>query len=73
MEEKNELNFWIVWNPDSPRTPRYRHFSEEDADSEAFRLAIENPGQTFYVLAAVGGRLLAAPMPQQITFAQPPR
>lgn len=46
-----EPGFWIVWNPGGSN-PRFRHPTYENAATEARRLALQNPGQGFYVLAA---------------------
>lgn len=45
--------FWLVWNPQG-RSPVYRHGSLKSAQAEAARLARNNPGEEFYVLATVG-------------------
>lgn len=52
--------FWIIWNP-MGGPPAHRHYSQESATREAERLAAENPGATFIVLASVCGRR-AGPM-----------
>lgn len=44
--------FYIVWNPDGPHAPRKKHCSASIAEGEAERLALENPGQTFFVMQA---------------------
>jgi len=44
--------FWLVWNP-LGRIPQFRHQTQKLAEEEARRLANENPGSTFYVLAPV--------------------
>lgn len=46
--------FWIVWCPTGPHAPRVRHRTFDAATAEAKRLANENPGAEFYVLAAEG-------------------
>lgn len=45
--------FHIVWNPKGPHAPRERHFSQGDAEKEARRLALDHPGQDFFVMMAV--------------------
>ena len=45
--------FFLVWNPSTGRT-QYKHGSLGQARSEAERLARENPGQVFHVLANMG-------------------
>jgi glutathione S-transferase len=54
----NELRhapFWLVWNPNG-RSPTFRHPSEQNAVTEAERLARLNPGETFIVLESVSAR-----------------
>lgn len=46
--------FCIVWNPAGHRPPSFRHPTPESAIAEAGRLAEANPGETFFVLSAVG-------------------
>lgn len=46
--------FWMVFNPVG-RSPTYMHPTRDAADTEAQRLARENPGHQFIVLKAVGG------------------
>ncbi len=49
-----EPRFWMVWNSQG-RQPTRRHFRRDASDREAERLASSNPGQSFFVLKAVGG------------------
>lgn len=42
--------FWLVWNEDG-RMPMVKHPSQDEAQQEAARLAGENPGKSFHVLA----------------------
>lgn len=44
--------FWLVWSEDG-RTPMCKHRSREDAETEAARLAAENPGRPFHVLTVM--------------------
>lgn len=44
--------FWVVWNPEG-NVPFVRHQSRDIAQGEAERLARNNPGQSFYVLASL--------------------
>lgn len=44
--------FYIIWNPNGPHAPRERHSSQSRAETEAQRLALEYPGQNFYVMMA---------------------
>lgn len=41
--------FWLVWN-ESGYPPMFKHPSQEAANTEAARLASENPGTQFHVL-----------------------
>lgn len=50
---QNENIFYVVWNPNGG-PPRVRHQCEEAAKQEALRLAEQNPGHEFIVLASVG-------------------
>lgn len=43
--------FYVVWNP-AHGLPRVRHHSSADAEREAKRMAMLNPGQEFFVLLA---------------------
>lgn len=49
---EDHVPFWLVWNPDG-NMPRHRHASFMDAETEAKRLARNNPGQEFFVLRPV--------------------
>lgn len=42
--------FWLVWN-EYGRSPTFKHPYKEDAEGEAARLALANPGSEFHVLA----------------------
>ncbi len=44
--------FWMVWSPIG-RAPTFRHLTKKSAQDEATRLANQNPGNPFIVLAAV--------------------
>lgn len=44
--------FWLVWNEDG-RTPMFKHPDRDAAETEAARLATDNPGRSFYVLVAM--------------------
>lgn len=50
---QDETTFYVVWNPNGG-PPRVRHSCEENAKQEAMRLAEQNPGHEFVVLASVG-------------------
>ncbi len=52
---EHERKLWMVWCPERSQ-PRYRHATERGAIAEAERLANANPGQKFYVLAAIAAR-----------------
>lgn len=43
--------FFIVWNPEG-RNPQFRHESFSAATREAERLAMQSPGQNFFVMQA---------------------
>lgn len=47
--------FWIVYNPNGPHTPRHWHTSMPEALEESKRLARLHPGSQFYVMEAVAG------------------
>ena len=44
--------FWMIWNPGN-QNPVKQHFDEDQARTEAERLARLNPGQKFHLLAAI--------------------
>ena len=44
--------FWLVWCPNGPYPPSYRHSTEASAVKEAERMAKEHPASRFYVLEA---------------------
>ena len=44
--------FYIIWNPDGARPPKFRHDTFVAARREAERLALENPGSQFFVMQA---------------------
>jgi len=47
--------FFLVWNSSKAvSSSNYRHESRKSAEQEAERLASANPGEYFYVLAAIG-------------------
>jgi len=50
--EETMEKFWMVWN-EGNRGPEKKHLNENSARNEAERLARLNPGQKFYVLAAI--------------------
>ena len=49
--------FWMVWCPNKS-APTYRHDVEAAAETEAERLAKLHPGEHFFVLEAVGLRVV---------------
>ena len=49
----NAPQFYVVWSPQG-FAPKFRHGSETSAEEEAKRLARENPGKKFHVLAHIG-------------------
>lgn len=60
--------FFLVWTPSNERTPTYRHPSSDAAEKEADRLAKLNPGQDFYVLAAISKSRVYGLVTTQLTF-----
>lgn len=52
MADKSQTKFWMVWNINGG-VPRYQHWTKQDAEAEAKRLASVSPGKTFAVLACV--------------------
>lgn len=50
MTVDNPQRFWMVQG-DGPA--RYRHYTRASAETEAHRLARENPGRIFFVLETV--------------------
>ena len=49
--------FWMVWRQGSG-APTFRHDSEDAATREAERLATINRGEQFFVLEAIGLRVV---------------
>jgi hypothetical protein len=43
-------SFFLVWNGHKIYTPTFQHSTWDSAKDEAKRLALSNPGVTFYVL-----------------------
>jgi len=48
----NDSGFFVVWNP-RRGAPTFRHETRTSATAEATRLAKNNPGEQFIVLAAI--------------------
>ena len=46
--------FWLVWRSGGS-APTFKHFSKEEAEKEAGRLALKEPGAVFFVVKAVSG------------------
>ena len=44
--------FWLVWQVGG-QNPRHQHYSEQEARTEAQRLAMKHPGKLFCVLRSV--------------------
>ena len=57
--------FWMVWSPQG-RAPTHKHWTKEEAEREARRLACISPGREFYVLKAVGGFQSSEPVVEEI-------
>jgi hypothetical protein len=51
---------YLVWNMDG-RMPTHAHSSYDSAITEAERLAKENPGHVFHVMASVGFAKVESP------------
>lgn len=47
-----EQLFFVIWNP-KKSNPSHRHSNLPSAEAEAMRLARENPGHEFFILAAI--------------------
>jgi len=47
-----DSGFWLVWCPQSTKSPTVKHWQREAAEAEADRLAATNPGKEYFVLAA---------------------
>jgi hypothetical protein len=45
-------SFWLVWSPKGYRPPSFRHPTYSAAETEARRLAEQNPGSAFFVMKA---------------------
>jgi hypothetical protein len=52
MDSKVDAKFWLVWSPDGPTNPKYRHATRKDAEAEAIRLT-KNTRKEFFVLEVV--------------------
>lgn len=44
-----KLKFWVIWN-ERGRAPVHKHYDRQAAESEAARLAQNNPGHEFHIL-----------------------
>jgi hypothetical protein len=51
VNDEQKSRFWMVWTP-AGRPPVFRHTSYGSAEREARRLAGENSGMEFFVLAS---------------------
>ena len=70
----DNLEFWLVWNPEGKLPPQYQHHSAKDAADEAERLACVYPGQSFYVMHAKEMRRTAdAPVEAHTLLKRPER
>lgn len=52
MSQDQMNKFWMVYGLNRS-SPTYKHYSKENAQEEAKRLAQKCPGETFVVLSAV--------------------
>jgi hypothetical protein len=65
MQSNMNAVFWMVMSDVEGRSPpRVRHADYEIAKGEAKRLALRNPGEKFFVLAAVA----VAHTPEPVVF-----
>lgn len=46
------LEFWMTWSPTESKGEKTRYGSMHDAEYAARRLAVEFPGEVFYVMRA---------------------
>ncbi len=65
---REDCDFHMVWTKNG-RVPRFRHNTQVDADKEAERLALLNPGRKFIVLHAT--HKVAAPADQVASTGEP--
>lgn len=70
-EDLERFKFWLVWR-ENGGTPTHRHFTKAEAEREAERLAIANPGQVFFVLKATGGVVANEPKVRRVTLTTDP-
>jgi hypothetical protein len=47
----SDERFWMIWNPQGGR-PTRKHPTRESAQAEATRLAMQSPGDSFYIMRA---------------------
>lgn len=57
--------FWLVFNPFGS-SPKHMHPTHVEAETEAKRLAGENPGHKFFVMEALNGFEKEAPPPPPV-------
>lgn len=63
--ETDQAKFWMVFGI-GQREPRHQHWTKDAAQKEASRLALEHPGITFVVLAAVDAVRADIPLIKQV-------
>lgn len=63
--------FWMVWR-ENGGAPTHRHFSKEDAQNEASRLALKCPGEVFFVLKATAAVAADIPLIKQVKLNKDP-
>ena len=70
--DATQAKFWMVYGM-SQRAPTRQHWTKDEAEAEASRLAKQNPGITFVVLSAVGAFRTDIPpvVPVQIVKRRP--
>ena len=70
--DATQAKFWMVYGI-GQRAPAAQHWTKDDAEAEARRLASQHPGITFVVLSAVGAFRTDRPpvVPVQIVKRRP--
>lgn len=63
--------FWMVWR-ENGGAPTYRHFSKEGAVNEAGRLALQCPGEVFFVLKSTAAVAADIPLIKRVKLVRDP-